>query len=318
MDLHGLHHVTAVTANARGNLRFYTKVLGLRLIKKTVNQDDVSAYHLFYADRLGTPGWDMTFFDWPHMRPNEHGTDSIAGTMFRVPGRAALEYWSARLAARDVAHGDIDTLAGRDVLSFEDPEGQRLMLVNDQGAPYEGELWDGTDVPHEHALRGFYAVQLSVPRLEAVERVLGGVLGWEKSERHRLPRRPSDTLAVFTMDGGGPGKEVWVVEQPDEPLAHLGYGGVHHVAYRVRDGQEQRAWNRQLTAAGVSTSGIIDRFYFQSLYFRISRGILFEIATDGPGFGADEPLEELGQRLALPPFLEPQRERIEAGLRPLN
>jgi glyoxalase family protein len=318
MDLHGIHHVTAVTSNASGNLRYYTEVLGLRLIKKTVNQDDVSAYHLFYADKLGTPGWDMTFFDWAHMPPNQRGTDSIANTMFRVPSRAALEYWAARLTARGLPHGEIGVLAGREVLPFEDPEGQRLALVHDRGAPYEGEPWDGSDVPVEHAIRGFYAVMLSVPRLEPVEALLGGVLGWKNSEQHAWPGRPADTLAVLTMDGGGPGKEVWVLEQPGERPARLGHGGVHHVAFRVPDGQEQRAWNRQLTGAGVSTSGIIDRFYFQSLYFRISRGILFEIATDGPGFSADEPLEELGQRLALPPFLEPQRERIEAGLRPLN
>jgi glyoxalase family protein len=292
--------------------------LGLRLIKKTVNQYDVSAYHLFYADKLGTPGWDMTFFDWPHMRPNERGTDSIAHTLFRVPKRESLDYWAERLEARGIYHGQVATVAGREMMPFEDPEGQRLALVHDRGEPYEGEPWDGTDVPIEHAIRGFYAVQLSVPRLGPVERVLSGVLGWEKSEPYAQPGRSPETLTIFTMEGGGPGKEVWVLEQPDEPLARLGYGGVHHVAFRVRDGQEQSAWNRQLTGSGMSTSGIIDRFYFQSLYFRISHGILFEIATDGPGFAADEPVDELGQRLALPPFLEPHRERIEAGLRPLN
>ena len=165
MQLHGVHHVTAVTGQAANNVRFYTDVLGLRLVKKTVNQDDVSAYHLFYADKLGSPGTDMTFFDWPQTGPNRHGTDSIAVTAFRVNGRAALDYWLARFDTHGVTHKPIEQLAGRDVLRFEDPEGQRLVLVDDQGADFHGEVWDGADVPVEQAIRGFYGVMLSVPQL---------------------------------------------------------------------------------------------------------------------------------------------------------
>lgn len=317
MQLHGLHHVTAVTGDAPGNLDFYTRVLGLRLVKKTVNQDDTSAYHLFYADKLGSPGTDMTFFDWPHTAPDTRGTDSIVETMFRLDGRAALDYWAARLDGHGVRRQPIATVNGRDVLRFEDPEGQRLALVDDGGAPFEGETWDGAGVPAAYAVRGFYGVTLSVPALGQVGLILTQLLNFEETGRFPNPDNPAEEVIVYAMDGGGPGREVHVVVQPGAPRAWLGRGGVHHVAFRLRDDAEQRAWNAHLNRSGLRTSGVIDRFYFQSLYFRISNGILFELATDGPGFAADEDPAHLGERLALPPFLEPQRARIEAGLRPL-
>jgi glyoxalase family protein len=317
MQLHGIHHVTAVTGDAPRNLDFYTRTLGLRLVKKTVNQDDISAYHLFYADALGTPGTDMTFFDWPDTGPDVRGTDSIVRTLFRVSGRAALDYWAARFAALGVRHEPVTTFAGRAQLDFEDFEGQRLALVDDGGAPFEGATWDGAGIPSEHAIRGFFGVTLSLPRLDPVGTILTGVLNFTEQARIVNPDDPGETVHLFTMDDGGPGKEVRVIVQPGAGPAFLGRGGVHHVAFRLRDEDEQRAWRDRLNRVGLRHSGPIDRFYFKSLYFRISRGILFELATDGPGFAADEPLEALGQRLALPPFLEPQRARIEAGLKPL-
>ncbi len=317
MQLHGLHHVTAVTGDAPANLAFYTDVLGLRLVKKTVNQDDVSAYHLFYADKLGSPGTDMTFFDWPQTGTNERGTDSIVNTLFRVNGRAALDYWADRLAQHAVAANPVEQFRGRDVLRFEDPEGQRLTLVDDGGAPFDGEVWDGVDVPADFAIRGFYAIALSVPTLEQVGVILGQILNFEELERLPNPDNPSEEVVIYGMDGGGPGKEVHVRVQPDAPRAWLGRGGVHHVAFRLRDDEEHRAWTAHLNRVRLPNSGLVDRFYFKSLYFRISNGILFELATDGPGFATDEPLETLGERLALPPFLEPQRQQIEAGLKPL-
>ncbi|MCC7207872.1 MAG: ring-cleaving dioxygenase [Anaerolineae bacterium] len=317
MDLHGIHHVTAVTGDAPANVAFYTQLLGLRLVKKSVNQDDVSAYHLFYADKLGSPGTDMTFFDWPQTPPHQHGTDSIARTWFRVNGRAALEYWIERFGRANVRHGGVETFANRTLVRFEDPEGQRLTLADDQGASFEGEIWDGADVPAEYAIRGFYGVTLSVPRMAPVGEILVRLLGMEALASHPALENDRDRLTTFTMDGGGPGREVCVLEQPDERPARLGHGGVHHVAFRLRDDEEQRIWVDRLNRAGVRHSGIIDRYYFKSVYFRISVGILFELATDGPGFTADEPLASLGERLALPPFLEPRREEIEAGLKPL-
>ncbi len=316
MQLHGIHHVTAVTGNAKANLDFYTQVLGLRLVKKTVNQDDVSAYHLFYADKLGTPGTDMTFFDWPQTGPNRRGTDSIANTMFRVNGQAALAYWVTRLTANKVQHSGVETFAGRAILRFEDPEGQRLTLVDDQGADYEGEVWDGVDIPVAHAIRGFYGVTLAVPQRAQMEPIFTQLLGFAKVMEHPSLDNPQESVAIYAMDGGGPGKELHVLEQRGR-AGFLGYGGVHHVAFRLRGDEEQQAWLQRLASMGVGNSGVVDRFYFRSLYFRISNGILFELATDDPGFATDEPLDSLGERLALPPFLEPRRAAIEAGLKPI-
>lgn len=317
MELHGVHHVTAVTSVVSENLRFYTEVLGLRLVKKSVNQDDVSAYHLFYADKLGTPGWDMTFFDWPQIGPNKRGTDSIANTMFRVNGRSALDFWQKRFDTHQVTHNEIEQFAGRDILRFQDSEGQRLTLVDDQGAPFPGEPWDKTDIPLECAIHGFHGVTLSARGLGQLEPILTQVLGFKKVDQLPATDNSEAIVTIFAMEEGGPGKEVHVREQPYVAIARLGNGGVHHVAYRVSDDAEQRAWNERLTKLGVGTSGIIDRYYFKSLYFRISPGILFELAIDGPGFASDEPVETLGEHLALPPFLEPYRDQIEAGLKPL-
>lgn len=316
MQLGGIHHVTAVTARIGRNADFYTNFLGLRLVKKSVNQDDVSAYHLFYADKIGSPGTDMTFFDWAHIGPERRGTDSIVTTAFRVNGREALDYWTQRFDGHGVRHYGIETFAGRQLVRFEDPEGQRLALVDDGGADYEGEIWDGAEIPVAFALQGFYAVMLSVPRLTGVGPILTQVLGFTEAERAQYPGG-RETI-IFNMDGGGPGRELWVTVESDLPLARPGAGGVHHVAFRVEDLEAQQAWHQRISGVRLPVSGFIDRFYFKSIYFRISNGILFEIATDGPGFDADEPLETLGERLALPPFLEPQRAAIEAGLKPIQ
>ncbi len=315
MNLNGIHHVTAVSAEIGRNLDFYTRVLGLRLVKKSVNQDDVSAYHLFYADKIGSPGTDMTFFDWPRIGPDRRGTDSIALTAFRVNGRAALDYWEGRLSRLGVDPQPIETFDGRDVLRFEDPEGQRLMLVDDGGAAYEGELWDGSDVPLDYAIRGFHAVLLSVPEAEPLHAILSEGLHFRPARQ--VEDSEGRTVTIYALGAGGPGREVWVVVEPDQPIAQLGAGGVHHVAFRVADDGEQRSWLNRVRQVGLRSSAVIDRFYFRSIYFRVSHGILFEIATDGPGFAADEDLETLGERLALPPFLEARRAEIEAGLKPI-
>ena len=316
MDLHGLHHVTSVSAKIGLNADFYTRVLGLRLVKKSVNQDDVSAYHLFYADKLGTPGTDITFFDWPNIGSERRGTDSIILTAFRVNGREALEYWSNRLHEQGIEHQGIESFADREVLRFEDPEGQRLMLMDDDGAPFRGEVWDGTDVPVEYALRGFYGAMISVPDLRYTDPILTQVLQFKESQRADFP--DGRETVIYNMEDGGPGKELWVMEEPDKPAARLGAGGTHHIAFRVANDEEQIFWRERVASAGLPISTVIDRYYFKSIYFRISNGILFEIATDGPGFATDEELNALGEKLALPPFLEAQRERIEAGLKPIE
>jgi glyoxalase family protein len=315
MNLNGIHHVTAISRQIGHNVDFYTRVLGLRLVKKSVNQDDVSAYHLFYADKLGSPGTDMTFFDWPQVIADRRGTDSVVATAFRVNGHEALEYWARRLAQQSVQHHGIESFAEREVLRFEDPEGQRLLLVDDEGAPFEGEVWDGSDVPAEYALRGFYAVMLSTPRLDWIDPILTEVLAFRQTGHAQYP--DGAKVLIYETGESGPGRELWVVEEPDKPIARLGAGGVHHVAFRAADETEQRYWRARVSRAGLHASSFIDRYYFRSIYFRISNGILFEIATDGPGFATDEDPESLGETLALPPFLEPQRQEIEAGLKPI-
>lgn len=316
MDLHGLHHVTAISAEIGRNAHFYTNVLGLRLVKKSVNQDDVRAYHLFYADKVGSPGTDMTFFDWPRIGRERRGTDSIVTTAFRVDGREALDYWMERLEEHGVEHHGLESFAGRDILRLQDPEGQRLALVDDEGAAYEGEIWDEVDVPASYALRGFYAIVLSTPQLTQLEPILIRVLNFARTGTFEYPG--GGEAVNYEMEEGGPGRQVWVLEEPDKNAARQGAGGVHHAAFRVRDGEEQERWHERIQGVGLPVSQIIDRYYFQSIYFRVSNGILFEIATDGPGFTADEPLESLGEELALPPFLEPRREEIEAGLKPIE
>jgi glyoxalase family protein len=316
MELGGLHHVTAVTADAPGNLDFYTRVLGLRLVKKTVNQDDVSAYHLFYGDETGNPGTEVTFFDWAGMGPNTPGAGGIVEIGLRVPNRAALDWWAKRFDELGVTHGDIEEIAGYPTLRFVDPEGQRLALVaggSDAGfAP-----WRQSPVPLEHQIRGLNHVMLAVDRLAPTAKVLTEVLNFRRAGDYPSPDNPSLHTVVFDTGPGGPGAQVRVEERPDLPPARLGRGGVHHVAFRAPNDSEHRAWRDRVRAAGIGITDVIDRYYFKSLYFREPGRVLFEIATDGPGFATDEDAAHLGERLALPPFLEPHRAAIEAGLRPL-
>ncbi|QYM79899.1 ring-cleaving dioxygenase [Horticoccus luteus] len=313
MQLTGIHHLTAVTADAARNHAFYTQTLGLRLVKKTVNQDDVSAYHLFYADGRATPGTDMTFFEWPVPR-ERRGTHSIVRTGFRVADAAALAWWARRCDELEVKRGEIGERDGRATLEIEDFEGQRLALVVD-GGKSEAHPWSRSPVPAEHQIRGLGPITLSVPRLEPTDRVLRDVLAMRRERSYRT--ESAGEIHVYAMGEGGPAAELHVSVEPSLAAARPGAGGVHHVAFRTPNEDEYRAWAERLATKGVPTSGPVDRYYFRSLYFREPNGILFEIATDGPGFAADEPMEALGESLALPPFLEPRRREIEAGLKPL-
>ena len=312
MQLLGLHHVTAVTANARGNHGFYTDTLGMRLVKKTVNQDDVSAYHLFYADALANPGSDLTFFDWPVGR-EERGSRSVSRTALRVAGEGALGFWRDRLKQKGVSVDGVVEIDGRLILPFEDFEGQRLALVDD-GGNGTASPWERSPVPQDKQIRGLGPVTLTVPQLMRTGQVLTAVMNMKPVRQYESD---GHTATVFAMDEGGPAAEVHVVERPDLGVAQPGAGGVHHVAFRTPDAAQYDQWAALLNELGVPNSGPIDRFYFRSLYFREPNGVLFEIATDGPGFATDEPADKLGERLALPPFLEPKRAAIEAGLKPL-
>jgi len=315
MQLTGIHHLTAISAQPRQNVAFYTSLLGMRLVKKTVNQDDVSAYHLFYADGKASPGSDVTFFDFP-AAPERRGSNSIVGTSLRVAGEASLGFWRDRLRQAGGKVGEVVEIDGRLTLPFEDGEGQRLALVDDSGLG-SASPWERSPVPPEHQIRGLGPIVLSVHDLSRTSMVLTAVMNMRQSREYQAADGATP-VQVFAMGEGGPAAELHVIEQKQAPVARQGAGGVHHVAFRTPNEDEYHAWTRRLTEIGVPHSGEVDRFYFRSLYFREPNGILFEIATDGPGFATDEPMETLGEKLALPPFLEPRRAEIEAGLKPIG
>jgi len=307
--LHGLHHVTAVTARAQENLDFYTKTLGMRLVKKTVNQDDVSAYHLFYADAIGSAGTDLTFFDWANIRPGRKGAGNVSETGLRVlGGEESLRQWISWFDAQGVSHNGIETVDGLPTLAFADGEGQALRLIADSDTSGETHPWHGSPVPLSAAIVGLGSVDLTVADVGQTAAFLTDILGFRRNEND-----PS----LFETGPGGVGAKLHLHGSTQRGLQ--GAGGVHHVAWRVNDEAELLAWQSHLESHGHPTSGEVERHYFKSLYFRIPGGILFEIATDGPGFTADgEDVEHLGETLALPPFLEPHRAAIEANIKPLD
>jgi len=306
--LHGIHHVTAVAADPTGNVAFYTDVLGLRMVKQTVNFDDVTTYHLYYGDETGTPGTAMTFFPFGETRQGRVGKGMASATAFRAP-EGSLSYWQDRLTESDAdVTQPVDRL-GETVLPFRDPDGQPLELVF--GAdPHDDdavEPWGDGPVPAEHALRGFAGVTLLPTDPEATGDVLA-TMGYEASET------VGDRTRYEVPDRAG---VVDVLDRPDAPAARPGAGTVHHVAFRTPDSETELAWRETLLDAGQRVTEQKDRQYFQSLYFREPGGILFEIATEEPGFTADESVAELGSELQLPPWLADDRERIEANLPPL-
>ena len=312
MQLHGIHHLTAVTAHASANHHFYTQLLGMRLVKKTVNQDDVSAYHLFYADGIGSPGSDLTFFDWPAAR-EQRGSNSVIRTALRVTGKETLDWWANHFDKKGVVSSGVIQRDERFTIDFEDPEGQRLSLVDD-GGDGEANPWGQSPVPAEHQIRGLGPITISVPHLARTTAVLEGLMQMRADRSYWLENETK--VSVYEMGRGGPSAELHVADQPYLSPARQGAGGVHHVAFRTNLA-DYSAWAERLNEFRVPTSGPVDRFYFRSLYFREPNGILFELATDEPGFTADEPLATLGTHLSLPPFLESRRGEIEKHLKPL-
>jgi len=321
MPLKGLHHVSAITANAVENMHFYTEILGMRLIKKTVNQDDTSVYHLFYGDEIGSPGTEVTFFEIPMAARNHDGNNSISEQALRVKNDRALDFWQQRFKEMNVAHGETTRIYGRQSLRFKDPEGQRFVLVSDETnvkGVLGGNPWDKSPVPREYGVIGLGPVKLTVPDREATERVLTDVLQLIKKGSYPSDSVGEPDIFVYEMDKGGTGAEVHLEERKHLPRQRLGRGGVHHIAFRVTSDEELQEWIKRIKQYGLNTSGYVDRFYFHSLYFTEPNGILLELATDGPGFETDEDVMHLGETLALPPFLEPNRKAIEAKLKPLK
>jgi glyoxalase family protein len=316
MQLTGIHHLTAVCADAPGNKKFYTEVLGLRLVKKTVNQDDVSAYHLFYADGLASPGSDITFFNFP-VGPEERGNNSISVVSLRVfAGQNNMLWWHNRLTDAGVKVSEVTQRDGRMTLDFMDPEGLRLALIDD-GGKGEAHPWANSPVRADRQIRGLGPIVMTVPDLRKTDIVLTKLMEMRPVRHYGYPGSSKDRIHVYEMGQGGPAAELHVAVRPDLPAAKPGAGGVHHVAFRTPDDAQYDAWAERLQSMRVPNSGKIDRYWFRSLYFREPNGVLFEIATDGPGFAVDEPLDKLGESLVLPPFLESRRVEIEAGLKPI-
>ena len=314
MELGGIHHLTAVSAKIRDNHHFYTGTVGMRLVKRSVNQDDTSAYHLFYADAKGSPGTDLTFFDWPVDR-ERRGTRAITRTGLRVAGLDALRWWQDHLRETRVAASEIVERDGRLTLDFEDAEGQRIALVDDAGTG-ESHPWNGSPVPAAHQVRGLGPITMSVPALEPTDAVLKSI-GMRPVREYAHPDGAAQLVHVYEMGPGGAAAELHVAVQPGLPVTRQGAGGVHHVAFRSRDA-DYDAWADRLNTLGIPNSGKVDRYYFRSLYFREPNGILFEIASDGPGFGVDENEATLGEQVVLPPFLEPRRQEIVSRLKPID
>jgi glyoxalase family protein len=314
LQLTGLHHVSALSAHIGRSHDFYTRVLGLRPLIKTVNQDDPTMYHLFFGDGAGSPGSDITVFDLPRAAPERRGNNSISLTTFRAAGPAALAYWAARFEEHGVTHGAIALRDGRQVLDFIDPEGIPLSLVDDGGAG-AAFPWEGSPVPAEHQLRGLGYTVLTVPVLEPTDRFLTEALSLRRERVYPLAGAPRYSVHVYAMGAGGANAEVHVVVRDDIPRARYGAGGVHHVALRIAEGDRMEDWTRRLDTLGYPNSGVVDRHYFTSAYVREPNGILIELATDAPGFEVDGPLD--GECLQLPPFLEPRRAEIESKLKPL-
>lgn len=313
-ELKGLHHITAITSSAEKNYEFFTYVLGMRLVKKTVNQDDIQTYHLFFADDEGNPGTDMTFFDFPGVPKGSKGTNDISRTGFRVPSDRALEYWVKRFEHYGVKHRGIQEQFGVKVLPFEDFDEQQYQLISDENdtgvAP--GTPWKKGPVPEEFAIRGLGTLMLRVSDAERMKAVLTQVLSFRE-----VAKEGQETL--FEVGEGGNGARVIVELSTFLPPARQGYGSVHHAAFRVEDREALDHWTEKIEAVGFPTSGYVDRFYFESLYSRMYPNILFEFATDGPGFiDYQEDYETLGETLALPPAFEPHRDQIEPLVRPID
>lgn len=306
----GLHHVTAMGGSPQVNLDFYVSLLGLRLVKRTVNFDDPGTYHLYYGDEVGTPGTILTFFPWEDARQGRQGKGQAVVTSLSVPGDS-LGFWVDRLRAHGVEIEEPMRRFDEEVIEFHDPDGLRLEIVAHPGAA-GAQPWRAGPVPVEHSARGFHSVALCVEEGEGTGRLLTEVFGAE------LVTEDGNGRFRFRVGEGKNASFVDVLAQPEAQPGIVSRGTVHHIAFRARDDEEQLTWRRELMERGFDVTPVLDRQYFRSVYFREPGGVLFEIATDPPGFTWDEPVEELGSGLKLPPWLEQHRERIEGHVRPIT
>jgi len=310
-QLLGIHHVTAIAGDPQENVDFYVGVLGLRLVKRSVNQDDPGTYHLFYADAVGSPGTDLTFFAWPGALHGREGAGQATAVSLAIP-MTALAYWTKRLTDHDIAFEGPIRRFGEEIIAFSDWHGQALELVAAPDAEFRRwHFWADGPVPKESAIRGIHGITLKEAAEHPTVAFLTQQLGFRLSSEATGWKR-------FAVGRGGSGAWLDLVIAPGASRGRVAVGTIHHVAWRTPDDTEQQQWWQQIRDLGVPISEIIDRFWFHSIYFREPGGVLFEIATEGPGFAVDEPLEELGRWLVLPPWLEPRRAEIERALQPIE
>jgi glyoxalase family protein len=305
----GIHHITAIAGRAATNIDFYTHVLGLRLVKKTVNFDDPGTYHLYYGDEAGSPGTILTFFPWEHAAPGRGGVGLVQETAFRIPVES-VGFWTHRLVAKGVPHETPEKRFGETRLAFSDLDGTGLVLVGDTTAAAQS-AGSRSEIPAEHAVHGFHSAGLLLTAVQATAEVLQTVLGFRKVGAE-------SNITRFAGSHDGNGAYLDLREAGGFLRGRMGRGSVHHIAFRARDDAHQAEMAAKVRNLGLQPTEQIDRKYFRSVYFREPGGILFELATDAPGFAVDEPLAELGTHLKLPDFLEPRRARIEAALPPLG
>lgn len=301
----GLHHITAVASNPQTNLDFYHHILGQRLVKKTINFDDPGTYHLYYGDEVGTPGTIMTYFPWPHMRRGRKGNGETAAMAYTIRPEA-MDFWQSWLQKNGISTGERQTRFGADVLPFTDPDGLTLELITADG-PATLQYWTGGPIGEKEALQGFHGVTLWLDEVEPTANLLIEQLGYtfinQEGSRYR-----------YQAGGENVGLYVDILHRPGQPAAQFGAGSIHHIAFRTVDDSEQLAYFNKLRQARFQVTPVQDRQYFRSIYFRSPGGVLFEIATDAPGFLYDEPVAELGTHLKLPPWLEKNRPAIEQRL----
>lgn len=312
--IQGLHHVTAVTRDAQQNVDFYRNVLGQRLVKKTVNFDAPEAYHLYFADEIGTPGSVLTFFVWENIKRGVRGNGETAAVAYNVP-QGSLEFWQEHLHNNDISVLPVEQRFGEEVLTLEDPDGMQVELVA-TGGPGEIRHWAEGPIPRDHALSGFHSVTLWLEEIEQTADLLVRQMGYTFVERSGSRHR-------FIGGGGGLASVLDILHRPTQPEdkpdeAVFGAGSIHHIAFRVPSDEEQLEYQASLRAAGYGVTPVRDRNYFHSIYYREPGGVLFEIATEGPGFAIDEPVDTLGESLRLPEWFEPKRDRIERSLPPLE
>jgi glyoxalase family protein len=301
----GLHHVTAISSSPQKTIDFYTSILGLRLVKLTVNYDDPTTYHLYFGDDLGHPGTILTFFPWPGAPKGRHGSGQLTVVSFSIPAKS-LNYWTNRFESHGIPsrqHGD---RFGEKIISFTDPDGQRLELIGSAGIENKQPRHD-CPVPVNHAVRGFHSVTLEEQALEGTESLLVDILGFRQVGHEENRFR-------YDVGNGGAGTLVDILAEPETARGFVSVGTVHHVAFRVPNDEEQKTLRREIVKVNPSVTPVIDRNYFHSIYFREPGGVLFEVATDPPGFTVDESADKLGTKLSLPPWLEPQRETMEKSL----